>query len=152
MIRSIADGQTYFLGRRVGLRIRAILISLIYSKALKRMSNISPAFSTSSSDTNPGKITNLMSVDSTKILDVCCYLMYVWSTPLQAIIFISYLIYIAGLPALAGILCMIFVVPVAAYISSWLQKLRKSLMDATDIRIGAVNELLQAIRIVKFFA
>lgn len=153
MIRSLADGQTYFLGRRVGLRIRATLISLIYSKSLKRLSNVSPEFAVAGAkEMNPGKIANLMSVDATKILEVCCYLMYIWSTPLQALIFIAYLIYIAGLPALAGIACMIFVVPVAAYISSWLQNLRKRLMNATDARIGAVNELLQAIRIVKFFA
>ena len=152
MIRSIADGQTYFLGRRVGLRIRATLISLIYSKSLKRRSTISPEFLDNTSDMKSGKITNLMSVDASKILDVCCYLMYTWATPLQAIIFIVYLIYIAGLPALAGILCMILFIPAASFISSWLQKLRKRLMNATDRRIGAVNELLQAIRIVKFFA
>lgn len=153
MIRSIGDGQTYFLGRRVGIRIRATLIHLIYQKSLQRTSVESPLDSSVDSlDTNTGKITNLMSVDATKILEVCCYLMYTWSTPLQAIIFISYLIYIAGPPALAGIACMIFVLPFAAYISSWLQKLRKRLMKSTDVRIGAVNELLQAIRIVKVLA
>lgn len=166
MVRSIGDGQTYFLGRRVGIRIRATLIHLIYQKSLQRTSSASPlqtaaaaaetanpnSSSSSSPDTNTGKITNLMSVDATKILEVCCYLMYTWSTPLQTIIFVSYLIYIAGTPALAGIACMIFVLPLAAYISSWLQKLRKKLMKSTDVRIGAVNELLQAIRIVKVFA
>lgn len=153
MIRSISDGQTYFLGRRVGIRIRATLISLIYTKSLRRLVSVSPEFAAAgASEMNPGKITNLMSVDATKILEVCCYLMYVWSTPLQAVIFITYLIYIAGLPAIAGIFVMVFVMPIAALISSWLQKLRKRLMNATDIRINAVNELLQAIRIVKFFA
>ena len=140
MIRSFSDGQTYFLGRRIGLRVKTVLITLIYTKSLCRIAE------------SPGKISNLMSVDAQKILDVCCYLMYLWSTPLQTLICVLLLIYIAGIPGLAGVLVMLVSVPLAAKVMSRLQGLRKKLMNSTDKRINAVNEMLQGIRIVKFFA
>jgi ABC-type multidrug transport system fused ATPase/permease subunit len=153
MVRSLSDGQTYFLGRRIGLRVKTVLITLIYTKSLKRIAPKTKIMSElPAEDSNPGKITNLMSVDAAKILDVCCYLMYIWSTPLQTIICVIFLIYIAGLPGLAGVMVMLVSIPLAAWLMSALQKLRKKLMNSTDIRINAVNEMLQSIRIVKFFA
>ncbi|KAJ3306009.1 hypothetical protein HDV03_000546 [Kappamyces sp. JEL0829] len=150
MTRSMADGQTFFLGRRMGLRIRATLISLIYQKSLKRLSVITSM--TEGETNNPGKLTTLMSVDASKILEVCCYLMYIWSCPLQVLICILFLVYIAGPPALAGAVVTVLAAPLAGYLGGVLQRTRKRLMTATDARIGAINELLQGIRIVKFFA
>ena len=67
MARSVADGQAYL----EFLRSRAVVISLVYEKSLKKI-----AYGANGA----GNITNLMSVDASKILEVCCYLMYVWST------------------------------------------------------------------------
>jgi ABC-type bacteriocin/lantibiotic exporter with double-glycine peptidase domain len=139
--RSIADGQTYFLGRRIGTRVRAALIGELYAKSLRRIQ----ASST-------GDILNLMSVDSTKVLEVSCYLMYVWTTPLQVLICISFLIYVLGWPALTGIGIMVLMIPIGRIIGKHIAKRQKLLMASSDKRMSSTLELLSGIRLVKFFA
>ncbi len=60
MSKSLSDGQVYFLGRRMGLRVKLTLISLIYQKSLKRFAKSELDNADSSS---PGKLVTLMSVD-----------------------------------------------------------------------------------------
>ncbi|KAJ3197071.1 hypothetical protein HK101_006256 [Irineochytrium annulatum] len=43
VLKGVFDGQQYFLGRRVGLQIRAILVSEIYAKSLRRAAGMAPA-------------------------------------------------------------------------------------------------------------
>jgi ABC-type multidrug transport system fused ATPase/permease subunit len=149
MIRSVSDGQLYFLGRRIGIRVRSVIIALVYEKSLKRVARSS---SDIKNEFGSGKVTNLMSVDAAKVLEVCCYFMYVWATPLQSLIFILFLVQVAGLAGLAGLTVMILLIPIGTHIGGIIQRRQKVLMVTTDNRINAVNELLQGIRIVKFFA
>jgi ABC-type bacteriocin/lantibiotic exporter with double-glycine peptidase domain len=139
--RSIADGQTYFLGRRIGTRVRAALIGELYAKSLRRIQSSSS-----------GDILNLMSVDSTKVLEVSCYLMYVWTTPLQVLICISFLIYVLGWPALTGIGIMVLMIPIGRILGKHVAKRQKILMQSSDKRMISTLELLSGIRLVKFFA
>ena len=147
--RSICDGRMYFLGRRIGLRVRSIIIMLIYKKSLLP---ISKSESDEKAAASAGKIVNLMSSDAFKILEVSCYLMYAWSTPLQAIICITFLFIVAGTPSIVGVIVMVVMIPTSGKIGSLVAKYQKNLMSATDIRINAITELLQSIRLVKFFA
>ena len=151
LLRSVCDGQTYFLGRRIGLRVRAILIHLIYEKSLARIARSDLAESSSDMNADSGKIVNLMSVDTTKILDVSCYFMYLWSTPLTATVCVIYLIQVAGLPGLAGLMVMILMIPLGGYLGKLIGRCQAALMKTTDERVSAINEVLQCIRIVKFF-
>ena len=195
MTRACADGQAYFLGRRIGTRVRASLISELYSKSLRRIqhasrhhhpteslklphSEESPAtettpFNTSSkpcppqdaspslidnknaeasNGTHSGEIINLMSVDTNKILEVSCYLIYIWTTPLQICICIGFLLSVLGWPALAGVALMVLMIPVGGTMAKIIAKKQKQLMKSTDQRIHSMNELLNGIRLVKFYA
>jgi hypothetical protein len=73
--RSFADGQMYFLGRRIGTRVRAAIIAELYSKSLARVNQVAPSGSDSGKDSklddskdskkaqknaNSGEIINLM--------------------------------------------------------------------------------------------
>ncbi|KAJ3186178.1 hypothetical protein HDU85_007618 [Gaertneriomyces sp. JEL0708] len=99
-----------------------------------------------------GQVTNLMSVDTQKILEVSCYLMYLWTAPMQVAICISLLIYVLGWPALAGVAVMVCMVPLGGKIGKLVAHRQRALIRATDRRITAMNETLQGIRIIKFFA
>ncbi|KAJ3319360.1 hypothetical protein HDV06_006387 [Boothiomyces sp. JEL0866] len=150
IIRSFADGQTYFLGRRMGIRIRSVIISLVYNKSLKKIKN---------HEKDAGKIMNLMSVDSAKILEVCCYLMYLWSTPLQIMMIVGYLLYIAGWAGALGLggtfdinSVMIVMLLFTGLVGKLIVTTQTNLMKKSDARVTAANELLQSIRIIKFFA
>ncbi|KAJ3272317.1 hypothetical protein HDV01_005751 [Terramyces sp. JEL0728] len=137
MIRSFADGQTYFLGRRMGIRVRSVIISLVYNKSLKKIKY---------NEKDTGKIMNLMSVDSAKILEVCCYLMYLWSTPLQIVIIIAYLLYIAGWAGAIGLAVMVAMLLFTGLAGRLIVTTQTNLMKKSDARITSAHELLQSIR------
>jgi ATP-binding cassette, subfamily C (CFTR/MRP), member 1 len=82
-----------------------------------------------------------MSIDATKILEVSCYFMYLWSTPLTAIVCIALLIDVAGIPGLAGLAVMILMVPLSGWLGSLIGKLQRELMKKQDSRISAINEV-----------
>ncbi|KAH6599718.1 hypothetical protein BASA61_002486 [Batrachochytrium salamandrivorans] len=153
-IRSVCDGQMYFIGRRIGLRIRSIVIMLVYDKSLRPASHpdLHIDGSTQELGASSGKIVNLMSSDAFKILEVASYFMYLWMTPLEVILCILFLVIIAGAPGLAGVAVMVVMIPLGGVIGRLVSRLQKRLMESTDMRINAINELLQGIRVIKFFA
>ncbi|KAK5668380.1 Transporter of the ATP-binding cassette (ABC) [Batrachochytrium dendrobatidis] len=152
--RSICDGQMYLIGRRIGLRVRSVIVMLIYEKSLIPASHLDTVLDLSLADSNAssGKIVNLMSSDAFKVLDFASYVMYLWMTPLEALICIIFLVYIAGPAGLAGVAMMVIMIPIGGQIGHLIARYQKQLMEATDGRINAINELLHGIRIVKFFA
>lgn len=74
VVRASADGQTYFLGRRMGTRIRAAVIGELYAKSLRRLLHSSSASDPAGAATPPsrgahsGEIINLMSVGRALLL------------------------------------------------------------------------------------
>lgn len=198
-IRAICDGQTYFNGRRIGTRIRAVIIGEIYAKALRRVNKSSSSLdvkevkSTTSSasqsgnssrrgsdgitgssataaphhkphtfgdsaltevheSASTGEIVNLMAVDTQKVLEVSCYIHYIWSTPFQAVICIFLLVQVLGWPAFAGVIWMLLMVPIGGKMGRAVQRAQKRYMRSADSRMRGVNEILHAIRIIKLLA
>ncbi|KAI8912689.1 P-loop containing nucleoside triphosphate hydrolase protein, partial [Gorgonomyces haynaldii] len=145
VIRSLCDGQRYFLGRRIGIRVRAILIDLVYRKSLQRICK-------SQENADAGRVINLMSVDASKILEATSYFMDSYATLIEVIIGPLYLIYVAGWAGLAGFGVMLVMMPIGALIGRLTERLQRKLMKSTDARINAINEVLQGIRILKFFS
>lgn len=101
---------------------------------------------------NTGAIINLMSVDAFKVADFAAYLHDVPSTPLLVILSIVFLYGIIGWSAFVSIATMLAVTPLNVYLAKRLNKVQDELMAVTDRRIEKTNELIDAIRIVKFYA
>lgn len=92
-ISAVGDGQALFIGRRICIRLRAVIIGEVYSKALRRKAAAGPENAlgekpkkTSSrrddeenGQANVGAIINLMAVDSFKVAEVCAYLHFLVS-------------------------------------------------------------------------
>ncbi|KAJ3329526.1 hypothetical protein HDU76_007732 [Blyttiomyces sp. JEL0837] len=179
-VNAILNGQQYFTGRRVGLQVRAVLVSEIYSKSLRRAAGVvsagagassAPAAAASSDsegdaeekiedttdkegepkeDASVGKIVTLMSVDSERVREFVSYSHRVLiQTPLAAILAVSALIYVMGISAVAGLLFIVLTGPFTALVGSWITKVQDQLMNTTDKRVNAVNEILNGIRIIK---
>ncbi|OJD19343.1 hypothetical protein AJ78_00705 [Emergomyces pasteurianus Ep9510] len=192
-IQGVADGQALWMGRKLSVKLRAIIIGELYAKALRRKAG---AISKASKDAakpqkqtqkkknkkkrslawntqadtdaesseqqkadepdtqaNVGKIINLMAIDSFKISEICAYLHYLWASfPVQTIIAIYILYKILGFSSLAGIGVMVLMVPLNVYISSRFTVLQDEILTETDSRIHSTNEVLQNIRIIKYFA
>lgn len=177
VMNNIVSGQSLFIGRRICIRMRAIIIGEVYAKALRRRTgatkdkslgkkNDSESDSDDSEDakedkngkeedagqSHQGAIINLMAVDAFKVSEICGYLHYFVGGILVIIFSIGFLYQILGWSALVGSLGMLCFMPVNYYVSSLFAKYQNDLMATTDERINKLNELLQSIRIVKFFA
>ncbi|KAI9805212.1 MAG: hypothetical protein M1825_001048 [Sarcosagium campestre] len=192
--QALGDGQALWIGRRICMRLRAIIIGEIYAKALRRKAasgndtllgadksgrtksglvvwlkgfgqkkssankksdnNVAqlPNEGTDS-QANVGTITNLMAIDSFKVSEVSAYLHFLWSgVPVQIVLAIVLLYRILGYSSIAGIGIMILLLPLNIAIARGFSKFQKKIMAATDARIQTTNEVLQNIRIIKFFA
>ncbi|KAI8092836.1 uncharacterized protein BX664DRAFT_357339 [Halteromyces radiatus] len=155
-IQSLAMQQALYIGRTLGIRIQAIIIGEVFGKALRRRDNggSSSTDSTKEKEENPesGDINNLLSVDAQKIGELTAYIFYAYSYPLQIGICIVALYRLLGTAALWGVLVMALSQPLTYLASRQFEKSQRTVMSATDKRLKLMNELLAAIRIVKFFA
>ncbi|KAF4466595.1 hypothetical protein FALBO_6522 [Fusarium albosuccineum] len=208
LVRSYADNAALWIGRKICIRVRAIIIGDIYAKALRRkaaagkdkvllessnskstkdedaptgaISKIKRALSmkkttdnrTMPNDTeanggvkdvkkdesadeqaNLGTIINLMSVDSFKIAEVTAYLHFLCaSAPTQLVVAIVLLWQVMGLSAIPGIVVMVLLLPINYGLARGFSITSKRILAATDKRINVTNEVLQNIRIIKYFA
>ncbi|KAJ8130268.1 hypothetical protein O1611_g3362 [Lasiodiplodia mahajangana] len=196
ILRSISDNQALWIGRKICIRIRAIIIGEIYAKALRRKAasgahtvlgetgkdNVpktklqrikkflglgnkdkkkSPETDSASKDAtkgndeqaNLGTIINLMSVDSFKISECTSYLHFLLaSAPTMLFVSIALLWQVMGLSAIPGLIVMALLLPVNIFLAKAFNYTQKKIMAATDKRIHTTNEILQNIRIIKYFA
>ncbi|KFA47905.1 hypothetical protein S40293_05168 [Stachybotrys chartarum IBT 40293] len=211
MIRSYADGMALWIGRKICIQIRAIIIGDIYAKSLRRkaaagkdkvmlekkadqakseddgssngtVGKLKRALGLKKKDkksaatddaeaapngtkfeeakeaaddeqANLGTIINLMSVDSFKISEITAYLHFLCaSAPTQLIICVILLWQVMGLSAIPGLIVMVILLPVNYLIAMGFNTTSKNILAATDKRINITNEVLQNIRIIKYFA
>jgi ABC-type multidrug transport system fused ATPase/permease subunit len=197
ILRSFADQQALWIGRKICIRLRAIIIGEIYAKALRRkaaagsdtvlgekknkddaaktsklkkilglggkkkdtakldLTSPTTADPTKGSDeqVNVGTIINLMSVDSFKVSEITAYLHFLLAAaPTQLIVAIYLLYQILGLSSIPGLIVMVILLPVNIAFARGFGSLQKKIMAATDKRIHTTNEVLQNIRIIKYFA
>ncbi len=196
-VNAIAAGQALWVGRRICIRLRAVIIGEIYAKSLRRkaaaridtilgeekkktnakaepeqglkdrvlsfrrkkkkgpktQTESTPAKDATDSQVNVGTIINLMAVDSFKVSEVSAYLHFLWAaTPVQLVLCVVLLYRVLGWSSIASIGLMILVTPLNLCIAKQFTKFQKIIMAATDARIHTTNEVLQNIRIIKYFA
>ena len=194
MVRSWGDGMALWIGRKVCIRIRAVVVGEIYAKALRRKAatskekvlldskkreedstlttkeKIKRAFGLGKKkkvddvhdaenpfgddeQANLGTIINLMSVDSFKMAEITAYMHFLCaSAPTQLIVSVVLLWQVMGYSAMPGIIVMVFLLPINYIIGKGFSITSTNIMAATDKRISITNEVLQNIRIIKYFA
>ncbi|KAJ2996301.1 hypothetical protein NUW58_g1011 [Xylaria curta] len=194
ILRSISDNQALWIGRKICIRIRAIIIGEIYAKALRRKaasgahtvlgdtdgdgsknttfqrlktffglgkkdknttqeSDAADAAKGNDEQANLGTIINLMSVDSFKISECTSYLHFLLaSAPTMLIVSVALLWQVMGLSAIPGLVVMVLLLPINIFLAKGFNYTQKKIMAATDKRIHTTNEILQNIRIIKYFA
>ncbi|QLQ77932.1 hypothetical protein HG537_0A01790 [Torulaspora globosa] len=169
---AVCQGQALFFGRRVCIRMKAIIISEIYTKALKRKISVKSGKQStdeidpqklneqekidgdeeSSSSANLGAIINLMAVDAFKVSEICAYLHAFVEATVMALVAIVLLYHLLGIAAILGAVLIIVMMPFNFKLATLLGKLQKENLSVTDKRIQKLNEAFQAIRIIKFFS
>jgi ABC-type multidrug transport system fused ATPase/permease subunit len=103
-------------------------------------------------ETTTGKIVNLMSTDSNRVGQFSAWWYVVIQAPGELITGIYLLYTFLGWSCLLGLIGMVVGLPINHYISRFLARSQEKLMSARDKRVSLMNELLQGIRQIKFFA
>lgn len=129
----------------IGQRMRAMAISLVYRRALALNAASMNGLST-------GSIVNLMSNDSQRFFDLLPMVNLIWAAPIQIIISTYFLFDLLGYAALTGVGTLLLVVPIQRKIAQRMELLRKEHMPITDARVNLCSEVLQGMRVVKFFS
>ncbi|KAG5359320.1 Oligomycin resistance ATP-dependent permease YOR1 [Yarrowia sp. E02] len=129
----------------MGAQCRAVLSHSIYKKSLNLSAKSRLKY------TN-GQITNLLGTDCHKV-DFCLgFFHFSWTFPVSMAIAIVILIVNLGPAALVGIAVIIICILIVARISRTIMKQRRVVTALTDKRISMMKEILQSMRVIKFYA
>ncbi|XP_038615214.1 multidrug resistance-associated protein 4 isoform X2 [Tachyglossus aculeatus] len=128
-----------------GMKLRVAMCHMIYRKAL-RLNN------SALGKTTTGQIVNLLSNDVNKFDQVTIFLHFLWAGPLQAIAVTALLWMEIGSSCLAGMLVLVFLLPLQSCIGKLFSSLRSKTAAFTDVRIRTMNEVITGMRIIKMYA
>ncbi|KAI9333479.1 P-loop containing nucleoside triphosphate hydrolase protein [Zopfochytrium polystomum] len=166
---AVSGAQQYFHGRRVGLTVYAAVIGELYAKALRRPAGVSSGNGARSeeavdSDLSSGKsdkpaeineegnINTMMTVDVERIVNFSCFSHdLVLTLPLSIILAFLALYWVIGLSAVAGIAVIAINAPLTAYLGSFMEDFQAKLLKESDKRVTMTTEILNSIRIIKYF-
>ncbi|CAO3607783.1 unnamed protein product [Cunninghamella echinulata] len=146
-----------YAGRRWNVRTICMLDAEIYEKTLKRKDmsgklDDQKDGEEATSVSGTGKITNLMSLDADRIADLPAYIFMFYNAPLELAIAITYLYHLLGVAAFVGLGVMVSFFPLSWFLVKKIGEAYEGLAHAKDKRNDLVNELLQGIRMIKYFA
>lgn len=144
-IMSLCLRQYFWWCYRVGMRLRSAVTTSVYSKAL----SLSTA---AMSKRTTGEITNLMSVDASRLQELAPYLHAIWYSIYQITISLYFLWQQMGIASLAGIAVILLLIPMTGKISTILKRLQSQMAKVRDERIKISNEVLGGMKVIKFQA
>lgn len=154
VLKSVTFGQNLYYGRRVDVRLRAMLSAEVYSKALRRkdMTGIISENTEKGARSDTGMITNLMAVDANRISSMGSSFFFLYTGPIEIALGVVMLYGLLGPSSLVGLGVMLLTSPAHHFAARKYSTIQESLMETRDRRVGLMSELLQGIRMIKFFA
>ncbi|KAF2003407.1 hypothetical protein P154DRAFT_543812 [Amniculicola lignicola CBS 123094] len=194
-VQSLATNHFMYRGMMVGGQARAVLISVIFDKAM-RLSGRAKAGGQALKKVTPppeikpgteeekkwykkmlkkkqkeaqvpkgpqgvdgdgqgwgnGRIINLMSTDTYRIDQASGFFHMIWASPIAILITIALLLVNLTYSALSGLGLLILTMPLLGRAVRSLFRRRMEINKVTDQRVSLTQEILQAVRFVKYFA
>ncbi|XP_067031621.1 ATP-binding cassette sub-family C member 10-like isoform X2 [Acropora muricata] len=139
------NSQFNYWVNKIGLKIRAVVITTVYNKALSVSLTTLSAFSS-------GEVVNFMSTDTDRVVNFAPSFHQFWSLPFQIAVALYLLHQQVGVSFLAGLSFAVLLVPVNRWLAKKIQKLSQEMMAQKDNRVKMMNEILHGIRVIKFYA
>jgi len=124
---------------------RAAVSTLIYQKSLR----VSAA---GKAQTSTGQIVNMMSNDAFQLQRFLQFAGLCAIAPVQIIIALVLIYRQVGNATWVGVAFMVFLLPCNAVIFSVVGKMRRKVLHYSDLRVKMMNEILNGIRIIKYYA
>ncbi|KAJ2744382.1 hypothetical protein GGI20_003014 [Coemansia sp. BCRC 34301] len=164
LLHSVMDNQVLWIGRRVSVRLKGLLVAELSSKALRRRCKTSAPSApsapspvskeeddgdkTASSD---GRVANMLTSDLESVGHVSSYLNEIYTLPIKFVLGTWYLHSLLGVSALIGLLIAVVYYPLTKLMVKYLLKYQRRLMAIEDERVTMITEMFQGIRAVKLF-
>ncbi|KAI8831071.1 P-loop containing nucleoside triphosphate hydrolase protein [Chytriomyces cf. hyalinus JEL632] len=142
---SFGNAHYFKLSAAEGIKLRGTFSSLIYRKSLRLSAAARQEF-------NSGKIMTLVATDTARIEMFMIFSQMGWTSPVQVVVIIGFLVYYIGWAALIGIGVIFATLPIQMYLFKNLSLIRRTVAPITDKRIKTTNEIFSGIRLIKFFA
>uniref|UniRef100_A0A3Q3RY77 ABC-type glutathione-S-conjugate transporter n=1 Tax=Mastacembelus armatus TaxID=205130 RepID=A0A3Q3RY77_9TELE len=145
-LQSLFNHQYMYTCFTVGMRVKTAVMGLVYRKSLV-------INSAARRTCTVGEIVNLVSADTQKLMDFVVYFNAVWLAPIEIALCLFFLWQHLGPSALAGIATVILIFPLNGFIAKKRSRLQVRIqMKFMDGRIRLMNEILNGIKILKFYA
>ncbi|KAF8882128.1 hypothetical protein BD779DRAFT_1675113 [Infundibulicybe gibba] len=128
-----------------GLSVRTAIIGNVFRKSLRLSGRAKLSHSV-------GQITTMISADATRLDLFSAYAHNLWVSPIQIIIGVGLLINNLGYSALVGLGVLLLGFPIQMLLVRVMFNQRKKGVGITDTRIRLTTEVLQGIRLIKFYA
>ncbi|XP_074603021.1 multidrug resistance-associated protein 1-like [Brevipalpus obovatus] len=144
-MKTLLENWHWYLTAIIGQNFIGLSTSAIYEKSLNLNGE-------ARKHTTTGAIVNLMSVDTMRIRDVIPNINTAWSGPMTILISIYLLYQELGYSAFIGFTVMLLIIPVNSLVASYSKKMQSELMRKKDERIKFLNEIINGIRIIKYYA
>ncbi|KAK9468102.1 P-loop containing nucleoside triphosphate hydrolase protein [Lipomyces arxii] len=161
VINATCSVQSQWGFRGIAIRLRQLVVGELYSKALMRNS-ASVSFTSGGqnneddnegvSQLSSGSIINLMAVDSYIISDAVMQVQQLIKVFVMLTVSFALLFDTLGWSAVAAIFTMFSIIPGNYVVAVKFGRAMKDMMRFTDQRIHKTNEILQSIKVVKYFA
>lgn len=127
-----------------GLQVRTSVIGCIFRKSLRLSGR-------ARMDHSVGQITTMISTDAMRLERVTAYAHILWVAPIQIAIGIGLLIGQLGYSALVGLAVLAVGFPLQSLFVRTMFRQRKQGVVVTDQRVRLVTEVLQGIRLIKYY-
>ena len=145
MIGSIFAAHSNVELAHCGVQFRNAMVTAIYRKSLR----LSPG---SKQQSSTGQIVNMFSNDTAQLQRFLFFLNNM-IVAIPMIVVCLFLIYLqVGVSTFVGLGLIIITIPLNGVVFGWLGEIRKRKVLVTDKRVKLMNEVLNGIRIIKFYA
>ena len=145
LTQSTVSAQYFKTMYQVGFQMRTAVMSAIFKKSMTLSSASRQKYTT-------GEITNLIAIDAQRFVDVIPHLNVIWSAPLQVGLALYFLYEIVGNSAFAGMALLFILIPANVIGNHIGKKIQTNQMNLKDERILKMNEILQGIKVIKYYA
>ncbi|TKY47000.1 ABC transporter C family member 3 [Spatholobus suberectus] len=142
LVECLTHRQWFFRLQQVGIRMQALLVTIIYNKALNLSCQSKQGHTT-------GEIINFMSVDAERVGEFSWHLHDLWLVVLQVLVALLILYRNLGLASIAGFVAILIVMWANIPLGSTQEKFQNKLMESKDARMKATSEILRNMRILK---
>ncbi|KAI0795051.1 multidrug resistance-associated ABC transporter [Abortiporus biennis] len=144
-VSSLLTNMYVKMTQSIGLATRTAVIGVVFRKSL-RMSGKARV------EHSVGQIATMITSDTAKLDQAAQYLHQTWIAPCQLIIGFALLIHNIGPSALVALGVMFVASPIQLIFSKMIFSQRAKGVGFTDSRVRLTTEILQGIRLIKFYA